>query len=152
MLPRSFRSVPSRRSRPLPVSADVAPLEQRTFLSAAAIYPLPAADSVSPQAAPPSNFAGDWNFTVVDATNFLGLHLNQTGSTVSGTFDFDSDGTIYALPLDGSVKGKKMTLVSTGEIAFTMKVKLQSETAFKGVIRLEGNPKTKALGTRVTES
>lgn len=127
-------------------------MEPRTLLSAAAIYPQPAKASATPSAAAPADFSGDWNFTVPEATNFKGLHLNQTGATVTGTYDFDSDGTIYSLPIAGTVKGKKMTLEATGDFDFVLKVKLQTVDAFKGKIKLEGNPKTGAHGSRVSES
>lgn len=146
----SFR--PARRNPRLPVSVLVSELESRTLLSAAAIYPQPAISSVAPSAATPSNFEGDWDFTVVGATNFVGLHLNQTGGVVSGTYDFDSDGTVYSLPINGLVKGKKMTLEATGDFNFVMKVKLQTENSFKGKIKIANNPKTSAQGSRVFES
>lgn len=140
----------ARRRERLPVSAQVSTMEPRTLLSGNAIHPLPAGASATPSAAAPADFSGDWDFAVPDATNFKGLHLNQTGATVSGTYDFDSDGTIYSLPLAGTVKGKKMTLESTENFSFVLKVKLQSQDSFKGKIKLANNPKTTAQGSRIS--
>ena len=154
MLPSFLNIRRSRYRRTLTLGPTTSAMEERTLLSGASIYPLPAAvsvtrESVSPVAAP-GNFQGMWNLNVSGNPAILGLQVYQTGTDITGHFLIDISGSVEIRETNGKAKGSKMTVSVSAEQNFTMKVKLLTEDSIAGKIKVQGAGKNSVTGGKIS--